>query len=121
MRFFQFVEQHNGVWPLFYAIGEFCCFTKTHVARWGADEFGNAEPFREFRHVECDKSACILEHFCRDRACEFGFSYATWTKEEEGSKRAVRVLHASLCSAHGRGDCADGIVLTNDARLKTRF
>src|ERR1700726_1862432 len=118
MRFFDFVEEHDRIWPATDRFGKLAAFLVTDVSRRRADQSRDGVFFHIFAHVDPDHGVLVVEQKLRERAGELGFANASWTEKYKGAKRTIRVLQAGPGAADRVGDSFDRFVLTNHALMQ---
>lgn len=111
---FYFIEDDDGVWAAAQRFGELTSIFITDIPGRGADQTRSGVTFHEFRHVEHHGSIFTAEHEFGKRFGEFGFAYAGWSEEHEGTDGAFGILQTSAGTAHSTRDGNDGIFLPDD-------
>ena len=121
VRFFDFVEEHDGIGLAADGLAELAAFLVADVAGRRADEPGDAVLLHVFAHVDADHGVLVVEEEFGERVGEFGFADAGGAEEDEGTDGAVFVLQAGAGAAHGVGDGGDGLLLADDALAEALF
>ena len=104
VRFFDFIEEHDGIRPAPDRFAELAAFFVADVARRRADEPGDGVFLHVFAHVDADHGVFVIEQKFRERAGGFGFADAGRPEKNEGADRPIRILQAAAGATHGIGD-----------------
>src|SRR5882672_8108555 len=121
MRFFDFIEQDDGIRRPLDALSQLATFFVTDVSWRRPDQLRNRVLLHEFRHVEADQSLLAAEHELCQRAGDFRFANTGRSEEQERSDRAVWTLQSCAAAADGAGQSAYRLVLRDDPSVQLFF
>jgi hypothetical protein len=121
VRFFDFVEQDDGVRLAAHGLGELAAFFVAYISRRRAHEPRHVVAFLVFAHVDAGDGFFVVEEHLGEGFGQLGFAHAGRTEEDERADGAVGV-------AGGRRDCgarvgygAHGFVLPDEAFVQFVF
>ena len=83
MRFFDFVEEHNGVRSAPNGFGKLAALFVTDVARRRTDQARDRVFLHVFAHVDADHGVFVVEQKLCKRSCQFRFADAGWSEKNE--------------------------------------
>jgi hypothetical protein len=83
MRFFDFIEEHDRVWPAPHGFGKLAAFLVADVTRWRTDQARHRVFLHVFAHVDADHGVLVIEQKFRERAGQFRFANASGSEKNE--------------------------------------
>ena len=121
MRFFDFIEKHNGIGLAANLFCQLTAFIVPHISGRRTDQTGHRMPFHIFGHIDSDHGVFVAKHgFCQ-RFTQFRFANASRTQEQETADGAFGIFQADTTTANGTSHSLYGLVLTYDPFVKGIF
>ena len=121
MCLFNLIEQDHLIWPPPHGFRQRTAFFIANIARRCADQPRYRVLFHIFRHINARHGAIIIEQKSRQRFHQFRLANTSWAQEQEAADRAIRVLQARACAAHGLGNRFKRFFLADHALAQLVF
>ena len=121
MRFFDFIEQYNGIGLTAHLFRQLTALIVTHISGRRTDQTGHRVALHIFGHIDSDHSVFIAEHGFRQGLTQLRFTNAGRTEEQEAADRTLRILQADTAAANGTGNSLYSLVLTHDPFMENIF
>ena len=118
MRFFNFIEQNDGVRVAPHGFREVAPFFVADVSRRRTDQTRNGVLFHEFTHINTDHGFIRIKEEFRKRLRQFGLTDARGPQEEERTVRPVGIGQPRTAPENRFGYAFHGFILTDDALFK---
>src|SRR6185295_10510714 len=94
MRFFDFIQQDDGIRIAFHTLRQLPTFLVPDVSRRRTNQLRYGVLFHELRHIEAEQCLLAAEQELSERTSHFRLAYTRRAQEEERSRRAVGRLEA---------------------------
>ena len=121
VRLFDFVEEHDAVWPAPDRFGELSGLVVAGVSGRRAEQPRHGVRLGELGEIDAHERGLAAEQRLGERLGELGLADAARAAEEEGAKRFARVVQAGTRAANCFGDGGDRALLADDALGEDAF
>ena len=112
------VKEYHRVGMAAHLLAELSSILVAHIARRGADHFGDAVLFHILGHIHPDHRLLVPEESLRKGLGKLRLSHAGGPQEEKGANRAGGILQAYPSPAYRPGHCGHSLLLAHHSLVE---
>ena len=121
MSLLNLVEQHYAVGFAAHGLGQLAALVVAHIARGCTDKPTDAVALLVLTHIDTHHHILVVKEHLGQGLGQLGLADTRGAEEDEAADGALAVAEARTRAAHGIGDDADGLVLSNDTLVQLVF
>src|ERR1043165_8066025 len=99
-----------------HSFGELPALVVTDISRRRADHASDRVLLHVLRHIETNHRALVVKHKLRECARRLSLTNSGWTKKDERTDRAIRILQPSARASHSIRDRRQRFFLADQDR-----
>ena len=115
------VEKHDGVRTATNSLGELTASVVADVSGRSTNQTSDRVLLAVLGHIDAHHRTLIVEEELRQRLGQLCLTNASWTEEQEGTSRTVRIGNTRTRTADGIGDSLHSGILTNNATAEVEL
>ena len=113
MRFFDLIQQDDGIRFTSHSFGQQAALFVTNIPRRRTNQAGNGVFLHIFRHINAHHGVFTVKQKGRQRFTQLGLTHPGWPQEQERTIRPVRNGQTRAGAAHRVGYGGNRLILTH--------